>query len=56
MPALAPLIVAVLSILGIQISEDAAALMAEHISATVAAIAALVFAVAKAIEAWKARR
>jgi NADH:ubiquinone oxidoreductase subunit 6 (subunit J) len=56
MPALAPLIIALLSILGIQISEDAAALMAEHISATVGAVAALIYVLARAIQAWKDRR
>lgn len=56
MPALAPLIVALLSILGIQISEDVAAALAEHLSVTLGAFAALILAVAKAIQAWKDRR
>jgi len=55
MPALAPLIVAILSILGIQISEDVANVMAENITATVVALAALIAALAKAMQAWKDR-
>lgn len=56
MPALAPLIVAILSILGIQISEDVATVMAENLTASVVALAALIAALAKAIQAWKDRR
>lgn len=56
MPALAPLIVAILSILGIQISEDVANVMAENITATVVALAALIAALAKAMQAWKDRK
>ena len=56
MPALAPLIVAILSILGIQISEDAAAVLADNLSATLGAFAVLILAVAKAIDAWRSRK
>jgi xanthosine utilization system XapX-like protein len=55
MPALAPLIVAILSILGIQISEDVAAVMADNLTASVVALAALIAALAKAMQAWKDR-
>ena len=56
MPALAPLIVAILSILGIQISEDVAAVVADNITAAIVAFAALVAAVAKGLQAWKDRK
>jgi len=55
MPALAPLIVAILSILGIQISEEVATVVADNLTASVVALAALIAALAKAMQAWKDR-
>lgn len=56
MPALAPFIVAVCTLFGIQISEDVAELLANNLSTTLGAFATLIYALARAMQAWRDRK